>query len=124
MLFPQETLRFVKLIKWLITYLEMYFPNYFLRVIKNIFFLVRTSIHVFRCLIGFLNIFLDKGQARSPLEEGSSQRPLPTQNNTTYKHKKQIFMPSAGFEPAIPATKKPRPTPQTARPPELHINNI
>jgi hypothetical protein len=38
------------------------------------------------------------------------QRPLPTQYNTTYKHKRQTSMPRAGFEPAIPATKR------TARP--------
>jgi hypothetical protein len=44
-----------------------------------------------------------------------SQRPLPTQDNTTYKHKRQTSMPSAGFEPAIPATKR-RPNPQTALP--------
>jgi hypothetical protein len=37
-----------------------------------------------------------------------SQRPLPTQDNTTYKHKKQISMSSAGFEPAILATKRPQ----------------
>jgi hypothetical protein len=35
-----------------------------------------------------------------------SHRPLPTQDNTTYKHKGQTRMPSAGFEPAIPATKR------------------
>jgi hypothetical protein len=36
-----------------------------------------------------------------------SQKPLPTQNNTTYnKHKRQTSMPSAGFEPAIPTTKR------------------
>jgi hypothetical protein len=34
-----------------------------------------------------------------------SQRPLPAQDNTTYKHKRQTSMPSAVFEPAIPATK-------------------
>jgi hypothetical protein len=37
-----------------------------------------------------------------------SQRPLPTQNNTTYKHKRQTSIPSAGFEPTIPATKRPQ----------------
>jgi hypothetical protein len=39
---------------------------------------------------------------------GSSQRPLPTQDNTTYKHKTQTPMPREGFEPAIPATKRPQ----------------
>jgi hypothetical protein len=43
------------------------------------------------------------GQMISP-----SQKPLPTQDNTTYKHKRQTSMPSAGFEPAIPATKRPQ----------------
>jgi hypothetical protein len=37
-----------------------------------------------------------------------SQRPLPTQDNTTYKHKKQISVPSAGFEPVISVTKRPQ----------------
>jgi hypothetical protein len=35
-------------------------------------------------------------------------KPLPTQDNTTYKHKGQTSMPSAGFEPTIPATKCPQ----------------
>jgi hypothetical protein len=35
-----------------------------------------------------------------------SQRPLPTQDNTTYKHKRRTSMPSEGFHPAIPATKR------------------
>jgi hypothetical protein len=35
-------------------------------------------------------------------------RPLPTQGNTTYKHKRQTSMPRAEFEPAIPATKRPQ----------------
>jgi hypothetical protein len=33
---------------------------------------------------------------------------LPIQDNTPYKHKRQTSMPSAGFEPAIPATKRPQ----------------
>jgi hypothetical protein len=37
-----------------------------------------------------------------------SQRPLPTQDNTTYKHKRQTSMPRAVFEPAIPAIKRPQ----------------
>jgi hypothetical protein len=37
-----------------------------------------------------------------------SQRPLPTQDNTTYKHKRQTSMSRAVFEPAIPATKWPQ----------------
>jgi hypothetical protein len=36
------------------------------------------------------------------------QRPLPTQYSATYKHKRQTSMPWAGFEPAIPATKRPQ----------------
>jgi hypothetical protein len=31
--------------------------------------------------------------------------PLPTQNNTTYKHKVQTFMPLAGFEATFPTTQ-------------------
>jgi hypothetical protein len=42
------------------------------------------------------------GRVISPL-----QRPLHTQN-TTHKHKSRTFMPSGGFEPAIPATKRPQ----------------
>jgi hypothetical protein len=37
-----------------------------------------------------------------------SQRPLPTQDNTTYIHKRQKSMLSAGFEPVIPVTKRPK----------------
>jgi hypothetical protein len=37
-----------------------------------------------------------------------SQRPLLTQDNKTYKHKRQTSMPRAGFKPAIPATKRPQ----------------
>jgi hypothetical protein len=37
-----------------------------------------------------------------------SQRPLPTQVNTTYKHKKQTSMTRVRFEPATPATERPQ----------------
>jgi hypothetical protein len=37
-----------------------------------------------------------------------SQRPLPAQDNTTCKHKRQTSMPREGFEPATPATKRPK----------------
>jgi hypothetical protein len=37
-----------------------------------------------------------------------SQRPLPTQVNTTYKHKRQTSMPWAGFEPATPEKERPQ----------------
>jgi hypothetical protein len=37
-----------------------------------------------------------------------SQRPLPTQDNTKYRHKGQTLMPSAGFEPTITAKKRPQ----------------
>jgi hypothetical protein len=37
-----------------------------------------------------------------------SQRPLPTQDNTAYKHNRQTSMPRAGFETAIPVTKQPQ----------------
>jgi hypothetical protein len=36
------------------------------------------------------------------------QRTLSTQDNTAYKHKRQTSMPSAGFKPTIPATKRPQ----------------
>jgi hypothetical protein len=36
------------------------------------------------------------------------QRPLPTQDNTTYKHKRQTSMLRAGFKPATSATKRPQ----------------
>lgn len=53
----------------------------------------------------------------------SSQRPLPTQENTTYKHKdKQTSIPQAGFEPTIPATERRRPLPQTMWPPQPALN--
>jgi hypothetical protein len=37
-----------------------------------------------------------------------SQRPLPTQDNTPYQHKRQTSMPWVGFKHAIPATKRPQ----------------
>jgi hypothetical protein len=37
-----------------------------------------------------------------------SQRPLPIQDSTTYKHKRQTSMLRAGLEPAIPAIKRPK----------------
>jgi hypothetical protein len=37
-----------------------------------------------------------------------TQRPLPTQDNTTYKHNTQTSMPRAGFEHATPVTKRPK----------------
>jgi hypothetical protein len=43
------------------------------------------------------------GRAISP-----SQMPLPTQDNTTCKHKRQTSMCWAGFELAIPETKRPQ----------------
>jgi hypothetical protein len=57
-------------------------------------------------LSGFLwsHIQLDSsGWVISP-----SQRPLPTQENTTYEHNRQTSMPWVGFEPAILATKRPQ----------------
>jgi hypothetical protein len=41
-----------------------------------------------------------------------------TADNTTYKHN---TFPRAGFGPAIPATKRPRPTPYTSRHQDLHF---
>jgi hypothetical protein len=40
----------------------------------------------------------------------SSQRPLPTKDSTIYKHERQTSMPPAGFEPAIPAIRRSRPS--------------
>jgi hypothetical protein len=37
-----------------------------------------------------------------------SQRPLPIQDKTSYKHNRQTSMHSAGFEPPIPLTKRPK----------------
>jgi hypothetical protein len=51
---------------------------------------------------------LDTQQDTSGRVISSSQRPLPTQENTTYKHKRQTSMPRVGFEPAIPATERPQ----------------
>jgi hypothetical protein len=57
--------------------------------------------------------FLDHTHTDTPLISSGrvispSQRPLPTQGNTTYKHNRQTSMPRAGFEPATPATKRPQ----------------
>jgi hypothetical protein len=48
-----------------------------------------------------------------------SQRPLHTQDNTTYKHKRQTSMPSAGFEPVTQAA-----TDLCLRPPATGIDTI
>jgi hypothetical protein len=56
-------------------------------------------------LFGVSVITHTKTHGMTPLP---SQRPLPAQDNTTYKHKRQTSMPLEGFEPAIPATKWPQ----------------
>jgi hypothetical protein len=42
------------------------------------------------------------------MSDQKAKRPLPIQDNTTYKHQRQTSMPPAGFKPAIPATKPPK----------------
>jgi hypothetical protein len=42
------------------------------------------------------------------MSDQKTQRPLPIQDNTTYKHQRETSMPPAGFKPAIPATKPPK----------------
>jgi hypothetical protein len=60
----------------------------------------------------FLELF--KTYGRTPwTSDQPVARPLPTQDN---KRRGQTSMPWAGFVPTIPATNRPRPTPQTARP--------
>jgi hypothetical protein len=51
------------------------------------------------------HIQLDTRKDSSGRVISPSQRPLPTQDNITYKHNRQTSMPRAGFEPEIPATK-------------------
>jgi hypothetical protein len=51
-------------------------------------------------------ILVDTWQDSFGLGIRSSQRPLPRQDNT-----RQTYMPSAGFESAIPATERSRPAP-------------
>jgi hypothetical protein len=53
------------------------------------------------------------------------QRPLPTQDNTTYKQKGQTSIPSAGFEPATPATKRPQTydLDRAAKQEQIHFQN-
>jgi hypothetical protein len=50
---------------------------------------------------------LVKTHFRTPLNEWSARSKGLYLHRTTYKHKLQTSMPSAGFEPAIPATKGP-----------------
>jgi hypothetical protein len=60
-------------------------------------------------LLRFLNhAQLDTRYDSSGRVISPSQRPLPTQDNTTYKHKRQTSVSRAEFEPAIPATKRPQ----------------
>jgi hypothetical protein len=63
-------------------------------------------------LFGFLNL-TRHGKDSSGRRIRSSQRPLTIQ--TTYKRKRQLFVPAAGFESAIPQTKQPTPTPYAIR---------
>jgi hypothetical protein len=68
----------------------------------------------------YLDIWYDS------LDEWSARRKASTytgQHNTERRGK--TSMPWAGFEPTIPATNRPRPTPQTARPllPALHTDS-
>jgi hypothetical protein len=61
---------------------------------------------------------LDKQWDSSGRVISPQQRPLPTQDNTKYIHKRQTFMPLSGFEPATPPQPSGRrPRPLTARPP-------
>jgi hypothetical protein len=53
---------------------------------------------VFRHTVGLL------WTSDQPVAETS----LPAQDNTTYRHNRQTSIPSAGFEPATPATKRPQ----------------
>jgi hypothetical protein len=56
---------------------------------------------------GFLShARLDTRQDSSERVISPSQRPLPTHDNTTYKHNRQTSMPRAVLEPATPATKQ------------------
>jgi hypothetical protein len=68
-----------------------------------------TTVHTWvlsSSLLRFLNhIQLDARKDSSGRVISPSQRPLPTQDNTTYKHKRQTSMSRTRFEPAIPATK-------------------
>jgi hypothetical protein len=61
-------------------------------------------------LSGFLwsHIQLDTWQDSSERMISPSQRPLHTHDNTTYIHDIQTSMPLAGFEPATPASARPR----------------
>jgi hypothetical protein len=79
--------------------------------LNNTFFSYGTTAHTWTSsssLLRFLNyIHLDTRYESSALVISPSQRSLPTQDNTTYKHKRQTSMPRAIFEPATPATKRP-----------------
>jgi hypothetical protein len=64
----------------------------------------RRFIEIFRHMVGLL------GRVISPSQTST----YTGQHNT--ERRGQTSMPYAGFELTIPATNRPRPTPQTARP--------
>jgi hypothetical protein len=70
-------------------------------------FRIRTSIDVFRCLFRLLNVYYTLD--RTPFDEGSSCRKgLYLHRTTQHINTRQTSMPSARFEPSIPATKRPQ----------------
>jgi hypothetical protein len=89
-----------------------------LKIVRNFFFspwLYRPWRTLAASHIGGFVSYLDKWQ--DSLDEWSARRKASTytgQHNT--ERRGQTSMPWAAFEPTIPATNRPRPTPQTARP--------
>jgi hypothetical protein len=78
--------------------------SYIIIIISSVAFTAHTGL--WPRILGFL-VLLDTRQDSFGRVISSSQRPLPTQVNTIYKHETQISMPREGFELAIPATERP-----------------
>jgi hypothetical protein len=74
----------------------------------NIVWSVALFLRYYSPYLSLVHTHLDARQNSPGRVISQSQRPLPTQDHTTYKHKRQTSKHRAGFEPAIQATKQPQ----------------
>jgi hypothetical protein len=98
---------YVRYLKMSVINLDLYRFQY---VSLHFVFPCRTTVHIWALpfsVLRFLNCTqLDTRQDSSGRVISPSQRPVPTQDNTTYKHRRQTSMARVGFETAIPTTKQ------------------
>lgn len=78
-------------------------------IYSTVYFVLESLLTFSDALLVFLNLITHMVQLLWTSYQ-LVQRPIPTQEDTTYKHK-EISVPQTGYETAIPATKRRRPTP-------------